>query len=88
MKGVYITLNLTWRRIAAQSRGKFVVNLSAKMSLMHLIPFEDGETYNGSAVTQPRGVKRVLGELGTRILKFVRFQSLMTKPKKSRQLST
>ncbi len=65
-KGVYITLNLTEGEPYTVKGVKFRGELIGKEDEFNaLIPFEDGETYNGSAVTQlEEGVKRVLGEAG------------------------
>ncbi len=65
-KGVYITLNLTEGEPYTVKDVKFRGELIGKETEFEaLIPFEDGETYNGSAVTQlEEGVKRVLGEAG------------------------
>ncbi|RAS69209.1 Beta-barrel assembly machine subunit BamA [Vibrio diazotrophicus] len=65
-KGVYITLNLTEGEPYTVKGVKFRGELIGKDDEFNaLIPFEDGETYNGSAVTQlEEGVKRVLGEAG------------------------
>ncbi|PNI00677.1 outer membrane protein assembly factor BamA [Vibrio diazotrophicus] len=65
-KGVYITLNLTEGEPYTVKGVKFRGELIGKEDDFNaLIPFEDGETYNGSAVTQlEEGVKRVLGEAG------------------------
>ncbi|MFV0447507.1 MAG: outer membrane protein assembly factor BamA [Vibrio sp.] len=65
-KGVYITLNLTEGETYTVKEVKFRGELIGKDDeFKALIPFEDGETYNGSAVTQlEEGVKRVLGEAG------------------------
>ncbi|MBD0784922.1 outer membrane protein assembly factor BamA [Vibrio sp. Y2-5] len=65
-KGVYIALNLTEGEPYTVKGVKFRGELIGKEDEFNaLIPFEDGETYNGSAVTQlEEGVKRVLGEAG------------------------
>ncbi len=65
-KGVYITLNLTEGETYTVKDVKFRGELIGKdAEFKALVPFEDGETYNGSAVTQlEEGVKRVLGDAG------------------------
>jgi len=65
-KGVYITLNLNEGEPYTVKDVKFRGELIGKEDeFKALIPFEDGETYNGSSVTQlEEGVKKVLGEAG------------------------
>ncbi|WP_243032793.1 outer membrane protein assembly factor BamA [Vibrio cincinnatiensis] len=65
-KGVYITLNLNeglpYTVKDVQFRGELI---GKEQELRALIPFEMGDTYQGSSVTQlEEGVKRVLGEAG------------------------
>lgn len=65
-KGVYITLNLDeglpYTVKDVQFRGELI---GKEEEFRSLIPFELGETYQGSAVTQlEESVKRVLGEAG------------------------
>ncbi len=65
-KGVYITLNINEGEAYTVKDVKFRGQLIGKEDeFKALIPFEDGETYNGSSVTQlEESVKRVLGEAG------------------------
>lgn len=65
-KGVYITLNLNEGEPYTVKDVKFRGELIGKEDEFNaLIPFEEGETYNGSSVTQlEEGVKKVLGEAG------------------------
>ncbi|EKO3414302.1 outer membrane protein assembly factor BamA [Vibrio fluvialis] len=65
-KGVYITMNLNegkpYRVKDVQFRGELI---GKEDEFKSLIPFEMGETYRGSSVTQlEESVKRVLGEAG------------------------
>ncbi len=65
-KGVYITLNLNeglpYTVKDVQFRGELI---GKEQELRALIPFDMGDTYQGSSVTQlEEGVKRVLGEAG------------------------
>ncbi|TVM49355.1 outer membrane protein assembly factor BamA [Vibrio cholerae] len=65
-KGVYITLNLNEGEPYTVSKVQFRGELMGKEAeFTSLIPFEIGETYNGSAVTRlEESVKKVLGESG------------------------
>ncbi|NOH81190.1 outer membrane protein assembly factor BamA [Vibrio sp. RE86] len=65
-KGVYITLGLNEGLPYSVKDVKFRGELLDKEAeFENLVPFEAGETYNGSAVTSlEEGIKRVLGEAG------------------------
>jgi len=65
-KGVYITLGLNEGLPYSVSDVKFRGELLGKEAeFENLVPFESGETYNGSAVTGlEENVKRLLGEAG------------------------
>ncbi|EEX93100.1 outer membrane protein assembly factor YaeT [Vibrio orientalis CIP 102891 = ATCC 33934] len=65
-KGVYITLGLNEGQPYSVSDVKFRGELLGKEAEFEkLVPFESGETYNGSAVTGlEENVKRLLGEAG------------------------
>ncbi|KQB01863.1 outer membrane protein assembly factor BamA [Vibrio metoecus] len=65
-KGVYITLNLNEGEPYTVSKVQFRGELMGKEAeFTSLIPFEIGETYNGSSVTRlEESVKKVLGEAG------------------------
>lgn len=80
-KGVYITLvvdeGLPYSVKDVKFRGELI---GKEAEFEALVPFEDGDVYNGSQVTSlEEGVKRVLGKLVTLILKCVLFLNLMTK---------
>ncbi|WP_261881969.1 outer membrane protein assembly factor BamA [Vibrio pelagius] len=65
-KGVYITLGLDEGKPYKVKDVKFRGELIGREADFEaLVPFEEGETYNGSAVTSlEEGVKRILGESG------------------------
>lgn len=83
-KGVYITLNLNEGEPYTVSKVQFRGELMGKEAeFTSLIPFEIGETYNGSAVTRlEESVKKVLGESGYAIHKYAPFLNLMMKSSK------
>ncbi len=65
-KGVYITLNINEGEAYTVKDVKFRGELIGKKDEFNaLVPFEEGEVYNGSSVTQlEENVKRILGEAG------------------------
>ncbi len=65
-KGVYITLNINEGEAYTVKDVKFRGELIGKKDEFNdLVPFEEGEIYNGSSVTQlEENVKRILGEAG------------------------
>lgn len=65
-KGVYITLGLDEGEAYTVKEVSFRGELIGREADFDaLVPFEDGDTYNGSAVTSlEEGVKRILGESG------------------------
>ncbi|KAB2825564.1 outer membrane protein assembly factor BamA [Aliivibrio finisterrensis] len=65
-KGVYITLTIKEGEPYTVSGVKFQGELIGKeKEFQELVPFEDGDVYNGSAVTRlEENIKRILGEAG------------------------